>query len=120
MRCDIDHEQILTLHVDVPTFCILQTAISFYVERSSLPAGHPAREMMWKFAGLLSNLQKNKIADAKTIQSPPETSLDAPALCPPTPVGSPTPPLAEVVSLTTVEAPEGETWDNEEGDEIES
>jgi len=114
MKCDIDQEYVLTLHIDVPTFSVLQTALSFYVERSSLPAGHPAREMMWKFAGMISNLQKNRIAEGKISQPPQETLLAASALRPPTPVGSPTPPLAEVVSLTTVEAPDEENWENEE------
>jgi len=109
MRCDIDTGITLNLNVDIPTFSVLQTALTFYVERAALPAGHPAREMMWKFAAMLSNLQKSGKVDSGPLGTPSA----APALTAPAPGGIPTPPLAETVTIASVEAPE-EDWNVEE------
>lgn len=113
MRCDADISPTITLHLDVPTFQLMQTALSFYVERGNVPPGSPAREMMWKFAGILAGINKPKTETPPALPGPSSAPPAAPALPPPQPVGNPTPPLAETVSMATVEAPE-EEWDIEE------
>jgi hypothetical protein len=116
MRCDADITPTITLHLDVPTFQLMLTAISFYVERGSLPPGSSARELMWKFSGILSGINKPKTEEPTPAAIPAPATPVALLSPPPSPVGNPTPPLAETITMGTVEAPE-EDWDL--GEEVE-
>jgi hypothetical protein len=94
MKCDINTALSINLSLDVATFAVLQRALAFYAERAPQQAGDPAKELMWKFAGILKNLQRNG--------GIPEEPKPVPPLPPPTPLG-------ETVSLGAVDAPD--EWD---------
>lgn len=94
MKCDINTALSVNLSLDVATFAVLQRALAFYAERAPQQAGDPAKELMWKFAAILKNLQRSG--------GVPEEPK--PAALPPPPS-----PLGETVSLGVVEAPD--EWD---------